>query len=716
MQWPSTTTITDSSLARISNTKPKEKPEEHIPKNNIHVQGSNKIKHSALSPFWEAELFGSMDSQVSGQSGHSLDADVKNDHLDTEELDTYRSSNEINNENCFEDSESYLISINNGNREPEEVVGLIGDGIPTGDEAAGFLTRDEMNPLNDMMQFHVKHNDDNNWQDTGVHDSQGKFRFSQEMRSLQRTKNQTESKVNTDVSLAETSEEQRPLGRDEFALPDPGAADKENETRTPATNLKRAIGMLEENLDQLRNLYIKQEIENSRNILEVDPAKQDHDLINCLRRDLFSYEQQLLMMQGDLQLAQQNIEVLNTEKQNLAAHLAYERQMGALCLQSDTDQLTRISTTMETENGCGSSSPSLTPIQQAALKTEIGRLVKVLELEELRLMKSIGSNTSGNTERQLAHNCICLKPVEQSTDSKYSSTGVFYQKRVRPASVGTVRCRSAPVKTTSPAMSLVNSNGLGQGKDYFQTLYSDVRHRQNGGMTGTVNRQADRNFTAELLTRSSSSALHDLHIVEIQRDGKFVRLANSSNTVDYQLGNYILQQNIGGHPVAVFRFPPRVHCSALATVTVWSEGCETALHCPPSNFIFKGKQKWSTGSHVSTILCQPNGQAIAWSTALPKQYFHKAIISCMDEDELGKLPKATDSENFVFGREKTMENSLHTNELLISPEPQTSETVSKSSLKRTAIPGLPFAGASGRRLGSASLRRYHTRPFSATQL
>lgn len=78
------------------------------------------------------------------------------------------------------------------------------------------------------------------------------------------------------------------------------------------------------------------------------------------------------------------IEVLNTEKQNLTAHLAYERQMGALCLQSVTDQLTRISTMMETGHGCGSSSPSLTPVQQAALKTEIGRLVKVLELEELR--------------------------------------------------------------------------------------------------------------------------------------------------------------------------------------------------------------------------------------------------------------------------------------------------------------------------------------------
>lgn len=42
-------------------------------------------------------------------------------------------------------------------------------------------------------------------------------------------------------------------------------------------------------------------------MLEVDPVKQDHDLINCLRRDLFSYEQQLLMIQTDLQLAQQNV-------------------------------------------------------------------------------------------------------------------------------------------------------------------------------------------------------------------------------------------------------------------------------------------------------------------------------------------------------------------------------------------------------------------------
>jgi len=81
--------------------------------------------------------------------------------------------------------------------------------------------------------------------------------------------------------------------------------------------------------------------------------------------------------------------VLNTEKQNLTAHLAYERQMGALCLQSITDQLTRMSTTLETGNGCehsssSSSSLTLTSVQKAALKTEIIRLVKVLESEELR--------------------------------------------------------------------------------------------------------------------------------------------------------------------------------------------------------------------------------------------------------------------------------------------------------------------------------------------
>lgn len=212
-----------------------------------------------------------MDSQVSGQFGYSLDmqldgdnsTDVKNDHLDTKELDSYRSTNKINNENCFEDSESYLVNTNSGNREPEEVFGHIRDGIATEDEAAGILTKDEMSPLNEMTHFVVKDNDDNNWQATGVHDSQGKFRFSHEMKSLQTARYQNESKVKTDVKLAETSESQRPLGRDEASLHNPGAADKENETRTSATNLKHAIGMLEENLDQLRKLYIKQEIENS---------------------------------------------------------------------------------------------------------------------------------------------------------------------------------------------------------------------------------------------------------------------------------------------------------------------------------------------------------------------------------------------------------------------------------------------------------------------
>lgn len=208
-----------------------------------------------------------MDSQRSGQFGQSLNmqldtdnsTDVKNCHLDMTEIDSNRSANNTNNEHCFEDYGSYLSNINSGNVEPEEVAG---DGLATGYEAAGVLTRDEGSRLS-PRHFHIDHNDDCNWQATGVHNSQGDFRYSREMRSLQTTENREDAKVKTDIKLIETSETQRPLvGKD--SLPDADVADKENETRTPATNLKHAIGMLEENMDQLRNSYIKQEMENSR--------------------------------------------------------------------------------------------------------------------------------------------------------------------------------------------------------------------------------------------------------------------------------------------------------------------------------------------------------------------------------------------------------------------------------------------------------------------
>lgn len=77
---------------------------------------------------------------------------------------------------------------------------------------------------------------------------------------------------------------------------------------------------------------------------------------------------------------------------------------------------------------------------------------------------------------------------------------------------------------------------------------------------------------------------------------------------EIEFGGYMIQQNVGGHPVAIFRFPPRTKFAEESTITIWSGSKDLKEHQPPKDFVWKEQQKWGTGPECTTILCKPNGQ------------------------------------------------------------------------------------------------------------
>ena len=77
---------------------------------------------------------------------------------------------------------------------------------------------------------------------------------------------------------------------------------------------------------------------------------------------------------------------------------------------------------------------------------------------------------------------------------------------------------------------------------------------------------------------------------------------------DEEFGGYMIQQNVGGHPVAVYRFPPRIRFNANTVITVYSGMNDHILHQPPTDFVWKEQFKWGTGPECTSILCKPNGQ------------------------------------------------------------------------------------------------------------
>ncbi|XP_061061209.1 lamin tail domain-containing protein 1 isoform X2 [Eubalaena glacialis] len=110
-------------------------------------------------------------------------------------------------------------------------------------------------------------------------------------------------------------------------------------------------------------------------------------------------------------------------------------------------------------------------------------------------------------------------------------------------------------------------------------------------------------------------ALGDIKIAEVNVKGLCVKLINSSVDKELEIGNHILQQNVDGQTVSLYQFLPNIIMQANSTVTVWAAASE-AKHQPPSDFLWKEQNRFRTSPNCTTILCKPNGEAVAWYTPI----------------------------------------------------------------------------------------------------
>ncbi|KAK3749853.1 hypothetical protein RRG08_066167 [Elysia crispata] len=297
---------------------------------------------------------------------------------------------------------------------------------------------------------------------------------------------------------------------------------------------------------------------------------------------------------------------------------------------------------------------------------------------------------------------------------------------------------------TGSAVNLIPAN-LGSGKDYFDQMFSDLHRDALFSKPRPKSSPLERRLPSTFhdYTVSTSSAIGDLKILEVNQDGKFVRLVNDGPT-EFELGGYLLQQNVGGHPVAVFRFPPRTKFAADSTITVWAAMNDPHLHNPPTDFFWREQQKWGTGPECTTILCRANGQAVAWTTAahrFSKDAFEEVAKPAeggkqgKDQDDLVDDESLTElaldangprPEPVYLRREKQAPPSLnatrhpHGCSPAAPTHPGTGQarplrmgndnsSVVRQSRSQTQrpdpVPGQPFSGAPAQRCGSAPLRK-----------
>ncbi|XP_030069543.1 lamin tail domain-containing protein 1 [Microcaecilia unicolor] len=243
-----------------------------------------------------------------------------------------------------------------------------------------------------------------------------------------------------------------------------------------------------------------------------------------------------------------------------------------------------------------------------SLQNELESLKAVLEEEEKQqnlYQLSMKKKTPGQSETALHDSTSSsLKPFRFS-----KSADVLWNKDEKtspPAGHSALPHRPASV----PAFLNRDIQRAGQTKVYVNTLF---KHSKKG-INEKKYKKREKTTKDSRYNTVISSAIGNMKIAEVNPAGLCVRLLNTSEKEE-DIGDYILQQNVGGHPVTKYRFPPKIRVKAQATVTVWA-AIANMFHSPPSEFVWKEQNAFGAGTEYTTILCKPNGHAIAWYTPM----------------------------------------------------------------------------------------------------
>ncbi|KAK4816358.1 hypothetical protein QYF61_015672, partial [Mycteria americana] len=103
----------------------------------------------------------------------------------------------------------------------------------------------------------------------------------------------------------------------------------------------------------------------------------------------------------------------------------------------------------------------------------------------------------------------------------------------------------------------------------------------------------------------SASATGNVSIEEIDVDGKFIRLKNTSGQ-DQPMGGWEMIRKIG-NTSASYRYTSRYILKAGQTVTIWAADAGVTAS-PPTDLIWKNQNSWGTGEDVKVVLKNFQGE------------------------------------------------------------------------------------------------------------
>ncbi|XP_072515125.1 lamin-B1 [Salminus brasiliensis] len=126
----------------------------------------------------------------------------------------------------------------------------------------------------------------------------------------------------------------------------------------------------------------------------------------------------------------------------------------------------------------------------------------------------------------------------------------------------------------------------------------------------------------------SASATGNVCIDELDVDGKFIRLHNTSDQ-DQAMVGFEMTRTIGDAS-ATYKFTPKYVLKAGQKVTIWASNAGVSSS-PPTDLIWKSQGSWGTGENVKVVLTNAEGEEVAVRSTV----FKTATVEEEEEDDEG---------------------------------------------------------------------------------
>uniref|UniRef100_A0A8D0EL92 Lamin n=1 Tax=Strix occidentalis caurina TaxID=311401 RepID=A0A8D0EL92_STROC len=126
----------------------------------------------------------------------------------------------------------------------------------------------------------------------------------------------------------------------------------------------------------------------------------------------------------------------------------------------------------------------------------------------------------------------------------------------------------------------------------------------SSGCGGAKKRRHSAGF--KIVQHASSSG--NVSIEEIDADGKFVRLKNTSDE-DQPLHGWALRRHLGNVSDVTYKFPSQFTLQAGQVVTIW--GAAAGVSPGPTDLVWKSQKSWGAGDSIGVTLITDDGEELA---------------------------------------------------------------------------------------------------------